>query len=204
MKRYSKTDNLISAGIGIGLGLVFALCGPVRVWESKSPVEVVRPRLGENLRQIEAVAEAGDYPAMGIAYEDALAAIAEGPAVEDPAPAINPEVELLAALVHAEAGNQDMKGRRLVADTVLNRVRSDDYPDSIEGVIYQRGQFSTVSDGALDRALAGSTSDADREAARLAIEEGPVDQFILFFCSTGYSAYGTPAFKYQDHYFCYK
>lgn len=204
MKRYTMTDNLVSAGIGITIGLVFALCGPVRVWASKSPVEVVGPRLGENLRDVEAVTEAGVYPTMSIAYEDALAAIAEGPAAEDPVPEISRDVELLAALVHAEAGNQDMKGRRLVADTVLNRVRSADYPDSIEGVIYQRGQFSTVSDGALDRALAGATTDADREAARLAIEEGPVDQFVLFFCSTGYSAYGTPAFKYQDHYFCYK
>ena len=48
----------------------------------------------------------------------------------------------------------------LVANVILNRVRSGHYPGTVSGVVYQRSQFSGVSDGA------GNPS--DRFAARLA------------------------------------
>ncbi|MGE5578082.1 MAG: cell wall hydrolase [Syntrophothermus sp.] len=85
--------------------------------------------------------------------------------------------ELLARLIHSEAGGEPFLGQVAVGAVVLNRVKSPDYPDSISGVIYQSTynpntgvsypQFQVVSDGriyepanatayqAADRALAG-------------------------------------------------
>lgn len=63
------------------------------------------------------------------------------------------ELTLLACLVHAEAGNQSYEGKLAVANVVLNRVRSSKYPNSIKGVIYQRGQFSVASSGSLAKQL---------------------------------------------------
>ena len=63
------------------------------------------------------------------------------------------EVKLLACLVHAEAGNQSYEGKLAVANVVLNRVKSSKYPNSIQKVIYQRGQFSVAFSGSLQKQL---------------------------------------------------
>lgn len=112
------------------------------------------------------------------------------------------ELTLLACLVQAEAGNQDMRGKRLVVDTVLNRVDHPDFPDTITDVIYQKYQFSTVWDGALERAYWTVTEDC-YEAVRLELE-GRMDPNVLYFTAFGYGQYGTPAYQAGDHYFCYE
>lgn len=78
------------------------------------------------------------------------------------------DYEVLKRIVEAEAGVCDIKGRILVANVVINRVRDREFPDTITGVVYQKSQFSPVSNGSLnsctvtpetveavDRALAG-------------------------------------------------
>lgn len=78
------------------------------------------------------------------------------------------DYEVLKKIVEAEAGICDMKGRILVADVVINRVKSEGFPDTVTDVVYQKSQFSPVYDGrlkscrvssetieAVDRALAG-------------------------------------------------
>ena len=62
------------------------------------------------------------------------------------------EMELIAQLVMAEAGNQDLTGKRYVADVVLNRVDSDEFPNTVEEVIFQENQFSVIENGAFDEA----------------------------------------------------
>ena len=59
-------------------------------------------------------------------------------------------LEMLAICVEAEAGNQDLMGKRLVVDVILNRVDSDKFPDDIVSVITQTNQFSSYSDGHMD------------------------------------------------------
>lgn len=57
---------------------------------------------------------------------------------------------LLARLVHGEARGEPYKGKVAVAAVVLNRVKSSEFPNSISGVIYQRGAFSAVDDGQIN------------------------------------------------------
>lgn len=61
------------------------------------------------------------------------------------------DVHLLAKIAMAEAEGEDVRTKTLVILTVLNRVRSDDFPDTIEEVIFEecKGvyQFSPVMPG---------------------------------------------------------
>ena len=70
------------------------------------------------------------------------------------------DIWLMACIIDWEAAYQPYAGKLAVANVILNRVRSGHYPGTVSGVVYQRSQFSGVSDGA------GNPS--DRFAARLA------------------------------------
>lgn len=78
------------------------------------------------------------------------------------------DYQVLLRIVQAEAGICDEKGKILVANVILNRVRDKEFPNNITDVVYQRSQFSPVSNGSInsvkvsaqtincvDRALAG-------------------------------------------------
>lgn len=56
------------------------------------------------------------------------------------------DVTLLAKLIAAEARGESYKGQVAVGAVVLNRVEHPSFPDSIAGVIYQKGAFSCVND----------------------------------------------------------
>lgn len=65
----------------------------------------------------------------------------------------NREVKMLASLIYCEAGNQSYAGKLAVGCVVMNRRRSKSFPNSIEGVIKQRGQFGPVAQGKLSREM---------------------------------------------------
>ena len=191
MRRHTAKENLISAALGISIGSALAVTSLhfQKIQRAKCANEMYAVQM-EQERQYEADrAEA--------LREEAIAE-SEQIAEEN----YQAELELLACLVYAEAGNQDLMGKRLVADTVLNRVDSPDFPDTISGVIYQKNQFTPVSNGALDRAFTDVTPDC-YEAVSMELEER-ADWNVLYFSSDGFQPYGTPAFKYQDHYFNYE
>ena len=57
------------------------------------------------------------------------------------------DVYLLASVIHGEARGEPYEGQVAVGAVVLNRVESDNFPDTIAGVIYQNGAFDAVRDG---------------------------------------------------------
>lgn len=59
--------------------------------------------------------------------------------------------ELMASIIYCEAGNQPYEGQVAVGAVIMNRVKSGSYPDSIEAVIYQSGQFGPAATGWLNR-----------------------------------------------------
>lgn len=63
------------------------------------------------------------------------------------------ESQLLLKLAMAEAENQDIEGKALVICVVRNRIDSEDFPDTIEEVIYQENQFTPILDGRFDAAI---------------------------------------------------
>ncbi len=63
------------------------------------------------------------------------------------------DLYLLANLIYCEAGGEPYQGQVAVGAVVINRVRSEKFPDTVVGVIYQRRQFSPVASGRLELAL---------------------------------------------------
>lgn len=58
---------------------------------------------------------------------------------------------LLAKIAMAEAEGEGIEGKAMVILVVLNRVWSDEFPNSISEVIFQKGQFSPIDNGRYDR-----------------------------------------------------
>lgn len=106
------------------------------------------------------------------------------------------DFSLFTRCVEAEAGNEDLMGKRLVADVILNRVESDVWPNTLEGVITQDHQFM-VYPGAMSK----TTPSNETIKACLMEAEKRVDTKIIYFASCGYI--GKPAYKHGNHYFCY-
>lgn len=73
-------------------------------------------------------------------------------------------VELLARLISAEARGEPYSGQVAVGAVVMNRVRHPSFPNTISGVIYQRGAFSCIDDGQFYQPIADSAYKAARQA----------------------------------------
>lgn len=111
------------------------------------------------------------------------------------------ELEMLAICVEAEAGNQNIEGKRLVAAVILNRVEDPDFPNTITGVIEQKYHFSSFWNGAMDKIWEPSQ---ETYAAVLAEEENRSNTEVLYFTAGNYGDYGTPWKKVGDHFFSTK
>lgn len=100
------------------------------------------------------------------------------------------EKEVLAKVVHAEAGNQDLTGKRLVVDCVLNRVDCEEYPNHVWGVVLQEGQF----------VRSNTYTDDDMKAVEKEMEER-LDYDVMFFRTKHYHDFGTALYQHGDHFF---
>lgn len=113
------------------------------------------------------------------------------------------EMELVAQLVQAEAGNQDLTGKRYVVDVVLNRRDDPRFPDTVEGVIFQKDpvQFSVTVNGRFEEA--GWTIDEETyQAVLMEYESERLDSGVLYF-NNEIPKNGKNPFKYGDHWFSY-
>ncbi|SDB01804.1 SH3 domain-containing protein [Eubacterium oxidoreducens] len=76
------------------------------------------------------------------------------------------DAQVLGALIYIEAGASCYEGELAVGAVVMNRVKSSSYPNTIQGVIYQSGQFAT---GAISSVLASGVPSSCLQAANAAI-----------------------------------
>ena len=100
------------------------------------------------------------------------------------------EKEILAKVVHAEAANQDLTGKRLVVDCVLNRVDCEDFPNHVFGVCLQENQFTRAE----------TYTEEDMEAVEKEMEER-LDYNVMYFRTKHYHTFGTPCFQHGAHFF---
>ncbi len=110
------------------------------------------------------------------------------------------EREMLAKATYLEAGNQSITGQRAVVEVILNRVMNDEFPDTIEEVLYQPGQFTTAPQ------LASVTPGEEQyRAVDLTLEtSAPIlEPYVLFF-ATGLPDWQTKYEKIGAHYFGYR
>lgn len=88
------------------------------------------------------------------------------------------QLNLLSKLVAAEARGESYEGQVAVAAVVLNRVKDTRFPDSIEGVIYQKNAFSVVRDGYID---AQPTEESYKAAKEALYGSDPTNNAIYFW-----------------------
>ncbi len=86
---------------------------------------------------------------------------------------------LLARMIEAEAGGESYNGKLAVGAVIVNRINSPDFPNDMKGVIYQKGQFSPVSDGRLWSVTISSDSQKAAEQALAGVD--PTDGATFFF-----------------------
>lgn len=90
------------------------------------------------------------------------------------------ERDLILRVTMAEAGDQDLIGKALTICVIFNRVASsEEWPDTIEGVIYQSGQFETVSNGAIWRCVPNAECE---EALEMVLNGWDESGGAIYFC----------------------
>lgn len=119
---------------------------------------------GETIAEITA-REAAEAEARRRAQEDAAARRAALSEERANVEANYTDVQLLAALIWCEAGNQTYEGQLAVGAVVMNRVNHPAYPNTIAGVIYAPGQFTPAMTGRVAKALQRGVPDSCTQAA---------------------------------------
>lgn len=90
---------------------------------------------------------------------------------------------LMAAVVQTEAGSRACEGQLAVANVILNRLRSGIWGNTLEGVLYAPYQFTCVTNGAVDQAMAAGISAAAYNAVDQACAGvNNIDDY-MYFCS---------------------
>ncbi len=74
------------------------------------------------------------------------------------------DFQLLARIISAEARGEPYEGQVAVGAVILNRIEHPSFPNTLSGVIYQKGAFSCVDDGGIYAEVAESAYKAARDA----------------------------------------
>jgi N-acetylmuramoyl-L-alanine amidase len=74
------------------------------------------------------------------------------------------DLYLLAKCIYAEARGESYTGQVAVGAVILNRVASSQFPNTISGVIYQKGAFTAVSDGQINLTPNNTAMNAAQDA----------------------------------------
>lgn len=92
------------------------------------------------------------------------------------------DYDTLLRIVEAEAGTEDIKGRVLVANVIMNRISNDEFPDTVTDVVWDQRygvpQFSPTYDGKIYEV---TVTDETKEAVKQALEGVDYSKGALFF-----------------------
>lgn len=107
------------------------------------------------------------------------------------------DMELVALVCVAEAEGESEYGKRLVIDSIFNRVDSEYFPNTISEVVYARDQYECVWNGRIDRV------EYNEYIANLVMEElnHRTNSEVIYFKTGGYFGFGTPIVQEGSHYF---
>ncbi len=74
------------------------------------------------------------------------------------------DVYLLAKAIYAEGRGESYTGQVAIGAVIMNRVRSASFPNTVSGVIYQKGAFTAVTDGQINLEPNTTAYNAARDA----------------------------------------
>ena len=107
------------------------------------------------------------------------------------------ELNLISRVTMAEAEDEPWEGKRYVIDTILNRVDSKHFPNTVKGVIYQKGQFTSMWNGRYNRCASNSKLNDMINYEY----NNRTNSNVVFFTADHYGEYGRPSFRVGNHYF---
>lgn len=137
-RRRLREARRVAALLAAILLLVAIIC---KIMAAEEPVEVP-------VEEIQQETEAKELPHKATGPERAQ----QEPIQETRSGSGNSRNEyLLARLAMAEAEGECIEGKAMVIRVVLNREESSAFPDTIEEVIFEDGQFTPVENGRFDR-----------------------------------------------------
>lgn len=95
------------------------------------------------------------------------------------------DLELLAAIIQCEADGEPYAGKLAVGSVVMNRVNSSHFPNTVLGVIYQKGQFSPVASGRFATRLAAGSNSTCTQAAKEVLGGNITVPYLFFRVNNG-------------------
>ena len=110
------------------------------------------------------------------------------------------DIELLYRITYHEAGNQCDEGQQAVAEVVLNRMINSRFPNTLQGVLFQKGQFCSESE--LMQSKYAPTEQVKRNVNL--VMQGKTNNLpnnVVYFATSPIN--NRPYKKIQDHWFCY-
>lgn len=112
-------------------------------------------------------------------------------------PLTEEEINLIAQVTMAEVESQSEYCKRLVIDTILNRVDSSYFPDTVHAVIYAKNQFEVMVNGRFERCY------VQDDIVKLVKEEllNRTNTRVVFFNSIGFNTWSKPMFQEGCMYF---
>lgn len=96
-------------------------------------------------------------------------------------------------VVMNEAGGESYKCQVAVAETIINRINSDEFPDTIYEVLYQPYQYSHADNGEI--------TDSVKEAVTQALEQHIYDTDMVYFRDWYYHEFAEDYFYIENMYF---
>lgn len=143
------------------------------------------PAFQLNLREVLNPPEETSYKGFLLAFSSGQRVISYSVVEKDPYYGLSEEdYEALLRIVEAEAGGEDIEGKMLVAGVVMNRVASEDFPDTVKEVVFQRSensvQFSPAYSG---RYYTVVVSEETIEAVNRVLEGEDISCGALYFAA---------------------
>lgn len=122
-------------------------------WQTENAVRSFQKKNGLT---VDGVAGGKTLNAMGIFTGSSSSSSSSSPS--------DANIELLARVINGEARGEPYEGQVAVGAVVLNRVDHPSFPNSISGVVYQKGAFTAVDDGQINAEMYASSHRAARDA----------------------------------------
>lgn len=157
----------------------------VTIEEEQEAIRLEQERLAEEQRKAEEAEAARQQK-----IQNAIANSSLTETVQTSAYNVSEEdAYLLACTVCAEAGYESYEGKLAVANIILNRLNGGAYGSTIYDVVYAKGQFSVVANGALNRVINNGPNAESLQAAKDALAGTNNVPRYTSFCSLSSANY---------------
>lgn len=88
------------------------------------------------------------------------------------------DVYWLSRIISAESKGEPIEGQIAVGNVIMNRIKSDKFPDTIKDVVFQKNQFSPVINGSINDV---PTEQAIESANKVLSGQSVIGQDVLYF-----------------------